>query len=585
MGKSVEIFKKIRLLESTQIDYLDETSKVHDGYHERKAQKNETKNSSSEKLHSYIAKEFNDQANVGKIFAGGYFRKALVDKFHQSPESMPIAKVNHEIQKLVTEIGKKYGPYRGKLGMHCLISLSPESMTRIEAAGGDIDKVLHGIVTKTMKQYNAKFYPQEKLGYAFAIHHDTDHRHAHIYLSNRTDQGNYVSMSDRLEGKIDKKQKKPRENQLEYMRQLTTNYTHSAVDAVENSKDDPAQISRVVEQAQAKLDADSYAVLKLSETRINTLIFQRKLAEERHREDKLRLQKDIDYAIFKNSVYKQEMDKYYRDLEANRDVSNSHFKLISDHYKNKINSGNTSFDHDLKLDSLRMSRAMAKSLINDAIKKKKFSDDEYNFKIKNLNNEINNQIKFTKKLVDTISPQDKPSKYRFTAKKSAINEAAKEFAKSGDVQRSTDIYSSMIKVRKIVKMSSENKKFTLSNKYEKHQINDPFDIDNPWHRLIARRKPMDEITRESIRIEESAIKRHFGKKMDSKISNSYTNDVSTKTANSIKSENENTVKTSTNASPIKTNTSSPDTIKTTMPSSQNNQNNVKDVPHVRGPKL
>ena len=67
-----------------------------------------------------------------------------------------------------------------------------------------------------MYEFQGKFHPGEKIGFAWGIHHDTDHRHVHVYLCNRTDQGNHIALSNPLKGRRDKRKRK---DQIGYMKE------------------------------------------------------------------------------------------------------------------------------------------------------------------------------------------------------------------------------------------------------------------------------------------------------------------------------------------------------------------------------
>ena len=46
-----------------------------------------------------------------------------------------------------------------------------------------------------MRKFNDRFHPADAIGYAYGIHHDTDHLHVHVALCPRTQRGAYVGCS------------------------------------------------------------------------------------------------------------------------------------------------------------------------------------------------------------------------------------------------------------------------------------------------------------------------------------------------------------------------------------------------------
>ena len=211
------LYKKICTLyedgSGYDIDYLDETSdltaqiKMDRG---QKDYKQHLQNVTNEL--DYFEKE-----TQGKIQVSGHFRETIRKKYNHAPEKLD----NETIKKEIISIIKKQEPYKiyspkkkktlESYGHHCLFSLSEETMKRIENAGESIDRFLAKAVTRSLRKFNEQFHPGDQIGYAFGIHHDTDNRHAHIYLSNRTKNGSYVAMSQPLKGKYDKN---PRKNQI-----------------------------------------------------------------------------------------------------------------------------------------------------------------------------------------------------------------------------------------------------------------------------------------------------------------------------------------------------------------------------------
>jgi hypothetical protein len=57
------------------------------------------------------------------------------------------------------------------------------------------DQVLHSTMKKVMRRFNEKFHPNDSIGYAYGIHHDTANLHVHVAICPRTENGSYVGCS------------------------------------------------------------------------------------------------------------------------------------------------------------------------------------------------------------------------------------------------------------------------------------------------------------------------------------------------------------------------------------------------------
>ena len=48
---------------------------------------------------------------------------------------------------------------------------------------------------KVMRRFNERFHPNDSIGYAYGIHHDTANLHVHVAICPRTENGSYVGCS------------------------------------------------------------------------------------------------------------------------------------------------------------------------------------------------------------------------------------------------------------------------------------------------------------------------------------------------------------------------------------------------------
>jgi hypothetical protein len=76
-----------------------------------------------------------------------------------------------------------------------IFSMSKEQHDALVAAGINPDHVLHSSLKKVMRRFVEKFHPGDSIGFAYGLHHDTAHLHAHLALCPRTAKGRYVGCS------------------------------------------------------------------------------------------------------------------------------------------------------------------------------------------------------------------------------------------------------------------------------------------------------------------------------------------------------------------------------------------------------
>ena len=185
------------------IEYLDETSdyKLKIMSKVKGIPFEELKENAQQNLKniSYLSKE-----EQGRVYAGGFLRDMLLEKKGIAPEKWNNEYRKKTITSALFKITRQYGTYHDGLGHKLVFSVSKEMENKIESSGLNLDRVLAKEVKKVMYEFQRKFHAGEKIGYAWGIHHDTGHRHIHIYLCNRTDKGNYVAMSNPLKNRRSK---------------------------------------------------------------------------------------------------------------------------------------------------------------------------------------------------------------------------------------------------------------------------------------------------------------------------------------------------------------------------------------------
>jgi hypothetical protein len=188
------------------IEYLDETS-------EKKLQIQAEKNGVS--VEEYIQKNNQVQKDIeyltkedhGKVYAAGYLRNMLLAPKVQAPEKWDNEVRKTKITEAITDIVEdpNKGRYRGAIGHKLIFSVSTEMEEKIESAGLNLDEILRKECKRVMTEFQHEFHKGDQIGYAFGIHHDTNHRHMHIFLSNRTSKGKHVAMSNPLKNHTNRK--------------------------------------------------------------------------------------------------------------------------------------------------------------------------------------------------------------------------------------------------------------------------------------------------------------------------------------------------------------------------------------------
>ena len=73
--------------------------------------------------------------------------------------------------------------------------MSREQHDALTDADINPDQVLHSTMKKVMRRFNEKFHPNDSIGYAYGIHHDTANLHVHVAICPRTANGSYVGCS------------------------------------------------------------------------------------------------------------------------------------------------------------------------------------------------------------------------------------------------------------------------------------------------------------------------------------------------------------------------------------------------------
>lgn len=148
-------------------------------------------------------KQFADYASketIGQVHAGGFLHHLIVLN-PDGTRSAPAALTNSERKKRITEewlthLRKFQTKAKNPVIQHRLIfTMSTPFHDKLVAAELNPDTVLQGTLRKMMRQFQERFHAGDSIGYAYGIHHDTDHLHVHVALCPRTKKGAYVGCS------------------------------------------------------------------------------------------------------------------------------------------------------------------------------------------------------------------------------------------------------------------------------------------------------------------------------------------------------------------------------------------------------
>jgi hypothetical protein len=178
------------------LEYLDETSN-------RKISARQRHEDGSQDSRVRPLKQFADYAakeTLGQVHAGGFLHD-LIRANADGTSTAPSKLTNDERKKRISEswcrhLRKFPTSSENPVIQHRLVfSMSGELHDKLVASGVNPDRVLHFTMKKAMAKFAERFHPDDAVGYAYGLHHDTDNLHVHIALCPRTARGAYVGCS------------------------------------------------------------------------------------------------------------------------------------------------------------------------------------------------------------------------------------------------------------------------------------------------------------------------------------------------------------------------------------------------------
>jgi hypothetical protein len=176
------------------LDYLDETSRRKVSLRERADMEQQI----GKKL-----KHFTDYASketLGQVHAGGFLHHSIRMN-SDGTNTAPCQLSNTERKQRITEAWREHlarfstSAKRPVIAHRLVFSMSKEQHDALTDAGINPDQVLHSTMKKVMRRFNERFHPNDSIGYAYGLHHDTANLHAHIAICPRTEKGTYVGCS------------------------------------------------------------------------------------------------------------------------------------------------------------------------------------------------------------------------------------------------------------------------------------------------------------------------------------------------------------------------------------------------------
>ena len=176
------------------LEYLDETSHRKVSLRERADMEQQI----GKKL-----KDFTDYASketLGQVHAGGFLHHSIrinPDGTSTSPSQLSNPERKQRINEAWREHLAKF-PSTAKrpvIAHRLVFSMSEEQHDALTDAGINPDQVLHSSLKKVMRRFNERFYPNDSIGYAYGLHHDTANLHTHVAICPRTENGSYVGCS------------------------------------------------------------------------------------------------------------------------------------------------------------------------------------------------------------------------------------------------------------------------------------------------------------------------------------------------------------------------------------------------------
>jgi len=137
----------------------------------------------------YLSKE-----EIGRLRAFGFLREDVMRHTGQVPHQMK----NDDLVEACLEVWEERLSRKNiqVVAHKYVLSLRPELCEVMAKTGHTADELLVSAVCETMRRYQEKYYPNQKIGYLMGVHHDKAHIHAHVMLFPTTSTGKLLRVTD-----------------------------------------------------------------------------------------------------------------------------------------------------------------------------------------------------------------------------------------------------------------------------------------------------------------------------------------------------------------------------------------------------
>jgi hypothetical protein len=167
---------------SLDLEYLDETSRRKVSLRER-ADMDQQIGKKLKHFTDYASKE-----TLGQVHAGGFLHHSIrinPDGTSTAPSQLSNAERKHRITETWQKHLAKFSSTakRPVIAHRLVFSMSKGQRDALTDVGINPDQVLHSTMKKVMRRFNERYHPNDSIGYAYGIHHDTAHLHVHVIKS------------------------------------------------------------------------------------------------------------------------------------------------------------------------------------------------------------------------------------------------------------------------------------------------------------------------------------------------------------------------------------------------------------------
>jgi len=144
---------------------------------------------------------FHESPQNGNATPRGGFLHHRIQVNPDGTSTAPSQLPNAERKQRITETWQKHlakfpaTAKRPAIAHRLVFSISKEQHDALTDAGINPDQVLHSTMKKVMRSFNERFHPNDSIGYAYGLHHDTANLHVHVAICPRTENGSSVGCS------------------------------------------------------------------------------------------------------------------------------------------------------------------------------------------------------------------------------------------------------------------------------------------------------------------------------------------------------------------------------------------------------